>query len=242
MRALSRRTFLRGFAGSAAVTVGLPVLDAMLNGHGTAFAQGQPFPRRFGIWFFGNGVQLNRWLVRPAAGQEPPALRTGWWNYLSTENGPNTSSLGVLNVPGLRESISIISGTQCRVNTGSVHNEGRCAVMTGSFDRAIGQFGAPTLPSADQLMADEFGALTPFRSLEVGVSDTAPQHQLQPNARRDLHARRNLSAHGEGPARALRPTLLTFHRAERRSRREAAQRGERGEGRRVPAAAAAGRG
>jgi hypothetical protein len=45
---LSRRAVLRGLAGGAAVTVGLPRLGGMLNGNGTAYAQGAPLPKRFG--------------------------------------------------------------------------------------------------------------------------------------------------------------------------------------------------
>ena len=37
---LSRRTVLRGLLGGAAVGVGLPLLEAMLNANGTALADG----------------------------------------------------------------------------------------------------------------------------------------------------------------------------------------------------------
>ncbi len=56
--ALPRRTFLRGLAG---VTLGLPALECMLNVNGNALAQGQPLPKRFGVFFWGNGVRLDRW-------------------------------------------------------------------------------------------------------------------------------------------------------------------------------------
>jgi len=50
---LHRRTLLRGAAG---VTVALPVLDCMLNGNGTAYAQGQTIPRRYAIVFAGQAL------------------------------------------------------------------------------------------------------------------------------------------------------------------------------------------
>jgi hypothetical protein len=56
--ALNRRSFLRGAAGLA---IALPALDIMLNGHGDALADGNPLPKRFGVWFWGNGVRLDRW-------------------------------------------------------------------------------------------------------------------------------------------------------------------------------------
>jgi len=170
---LNRRSVLRGLVRGALVSVALPPLEAMLGSTGAAFADGTAPPRRFGLWFFGNGVQLDRWVVRPAAGETPPIVRPEWWQYLSPG-----SSLEVFQdadpARDVRDYLSVVSGTQCPVNTGSVHNEGRSAMMTGSFDIAIGQYGSATLPSADQLMAREFGHLTPFPSLEVGVSDTGP--------------------------------------------------------------------
>ena len=59
--ALKRRTLLRGaLAGGGAFAVGLPLLDAMLDNHGEALAQGGPLPARFVSWFFGNGVNLDK--------------------------------------------------------------------------------------------------------------------------------------------------------------------------------------
>ena len=50
---LPRRHFLKG----AGALIGLPILDCMLGPHGKAFATTQePLPRRFGVYFMGNGV------------------------------------------------------------------------------------------------------------------------------------------------------------------------------------------
>ena len=57
---LNRRTMLRGVLGGAAVAVALPPLEAMFNSHGTAHADGTPIPKRLGIFFWGNGVKLDR--------------------------------------------------------------------------------------------------------------------------------------------------------------------------------------
>ena len=59
---LSRRTVLRGVLGGAAVALPLPRLLAMLNDNGTAYAAGAALPRRFGTWFFGNGIIPERWV------------------------------------------------------------------------------------------------------------------------------------------------------------------------------------
>src|SRR5690606_14667524 len=51
-------TMLRGMVGGTAVALALPPLEAMLNTHGDALADGTDLPRRFVTWFFGNGVAL----------------------------------------------------------------------------------------------------------------------------------------------------------------------------------------
>ncbi|MEJ7731041.1 MAG: hypothetical protein WKG00_17725 [Polyangiaceae bacterium] len=61
-KAMSRRRMLRGLAGGSAVLVGLPILDAMLDSHGTAFADGGPRRKRLVTWCFGNGVILDNWV------------------------------------------------------------------------------------------------------------------------------------------------------------------------------------
>ena len=48
----TRRRFLRGVLGGAAVTVAMPFLDCFLNTNGTALAGGAPLPTRFGTWFW----------------------------------------------------------------------------------------------------------------------------------------------------------------------------------------------
>ena len=47
---------LRGLIGGTAVSVGLPILDVLLNTNGTAFASGAPLPTRFGTYFWGLGL------------------------------------------------------------------------------------------------------------------------------------------------------------------------------------------
>ena len=56
---LKRRTFLRGLGGAM---LALPVLECMMDSHGVALAQGRPLPKRFGVFFWGNGVRLDRWV------------------------------------------------------------------------------------------------------------------------------------------------------------------------------------
>ncbi len=51
IKMLTRRRVLRGMLAGGAVTVGLPILDCVLNDNGTAFADtGAPLPTRFASW------------------------------------------------------------------------------------------------------------------------------------------------------------------------------------------------
>jgi hypothetical protein len=77
-RQIGRRSLLRGMLYGSAVGIALPTLDLMLNDHGTAYADGTPLPKRFGVFFWGNGVRLNKWT--------PQALGAGY--TLSEELAP----------------------------------------------------------------------------------------------------------------------------------------------------------
>ena len=56
-KTLDRRTVLKGvLATGATVSIPLPLMEIMLNGNGTAYAQtATPVPPLFVLWFFGNG-------------------------------------------------------------------------------------------------------------------------------------------------------------------------------------------
>ena len=60
---LNRRTVLKGvLATGASVAIPLPLLEIMLNGNGTAYAQtSTPVPPLFVLWFFGNGSLPGIW-------------------------------------------------------------------------------------------------------------------------------------------------------------------------------------
>ena len=58
----SRRRFLRGLLGGAAVGVGLPWLEFMAHPAKAHAAGTDAFPRRFVLFFWGNGVLPDRWV------------------------------------------------------------------------------------------------------------------------------------------------------------------------------------
>ena len=59
---ISRRSVLKGVLGGSAFCLGLPLLEQMLNGNGTALAAGTALPKRYGLFFWGNGLP---WTLAP---------------------------------------------------------------------------------------------------------------------------------------------------------------------------------
>jgi len=146
---LPRRTFLR----SAGVTVGLPLLDAMIP----AFAQSSPVtPKRFvGIW-------------------HPHGVAPGYWSP-TTAGKDFEFSYVTKPLEGLREYVTLISGLdipECfstEEEPGGNHARG-AAIFTGARPRRNAV--APYLGvSIDQLIAQEFGRDTILSSIQLGVED-----------------------------------------------------------------------
>jgi hypothetical protein len=153
---IRRRTLLRGLLGGSAVSLALPTLDAMLNGNGTAFAQGGgPLPRRLGIFFWGNGVRLKFWT---------PATSPTW---------QLTPSL--MPLAPVKDYVSVVSGLDIKIPRARVHHTGTIGILSGA-PVVVQPRGTATYrstfsrPSLDQLVAAELGKTTRFKSLELGVS------------------------------------------------------------------------
>jgi Protein of unknown function (DUF1552) len=154
MKTISRRTVLRGMLGGAAVSVGLPLLDCFLNGNGTALAQGAPLPVRFGTWFWGCGMNPDRW-VPTEEGEDydlPPELEAlaAVKEHVCVLSGFNTILDGRPNLP---------------------HWTGVMATLTGSVPSVEPEVPAPTL---DVLISGRIGT-TRFRSLEMNATGVPGQ-------------------------------------------------------------------
>ncbi len=153
---LHRRHMLRGMLGGAAVAIGLPPLEAMLNGSKSARAGGVGQPLRFVSFFFGNGVQLRRW--------EPAQAGAAW--ELSEQLEPFAP---------VKDYVTICSGMRNRTNSQPItHHEG-ITVMSGydyAYSNAGGiasDWGGPTI---DQVIADIIAGQValPIHSMQVGVT------------------------------------------------------------------------
>ena len=148
---------LRGMLGGAAVALALPPLEAMLDSHGKAFADGQALPVRFMTWFFGNGVILPRYT--------PSTQGTDW--ELTEELAP---------LENVRDYCSILSGFDNKAGYGRRgHHDGVAGAFSGHPFIELDPMGANYAskfggPSIDQVVASAIGAQTYLPSLHVGVS------------------------------------------------------------------------
>ncbi|MBL8949131.1 MAG: DUF1552 domain-containing protein [Myxococcaceae bacterium] len=156
---LSRRTLLRG-AGAA---IALPTLDAMLNSHGTAYAQGMELPKRFVVWFFGNGVLRSRW--------NPSATGGNW--QLTEQLAPLVDAARGID---LKSYVNVVTGYNVKTPNARGHHNGVAAMLSGApFIPLNPTNGAPYaskfgLKSIDQIAADTIGATNTFKSLQIAVS------------------------------------------------------------------------
>ena len=141
---LDRRMLLRGMlAGTGAVTVGLPWLEA--------FAQTAGFPKRLGVFFWGNGMLPDRWT--------PSGTGAEW-----------TPSDQLAPLAPFREQLLVVTG--CKVHTPNAipHHSGSAGILTGSpVVMKGGEDYTFVGPSFDQVAAAKLGQTTRFRSIEAGV-------------------------------------------------------------------------
>jgi hypothetical protein len=169
---VSRRFALQGAVGGIGVAVWLPILESMCNENGTAFAQGEPLPTSFGIFFRGNGHNPVDWTP------------TGTGSGDSWELPQNLEAFA-----GLKGDITFVTGLDMMDAVFKGHGWGAVYVLAGGdgnlctvtsdierdrtkeFETANATQYQPTI---DQLIADAIHTNEPFRSLETGVLPYVP--------------------------------------------------------------------
>lgn len=150
---MSRRTLLRGLLSGAVVSVALPPLEAFLGVGKNAWAA-DGFPRRFGIFFWGNGVLPERWI--------PANTGPGW-----------TPSEQLMPLKDLAAKITVVSGLEVKVQNLKPHGSGPGGLLSGTDLKIEGEDDSFRLPSLDQLIAAELGGTTVYRSIEAAVQPGA---------------------------------------------------------------------
>lgn len=143
---LNRRSVLRGVVAGGLVSLGLPWLEVFEK---TASAAPDSFPKRFGLFFWGNGVLPDLWV--------PKATGTSY--QLSPTLAPLAPH---------QSKIAVVSGMKVPIVNEVPHYSGPIGFLTGSPSQTgkADAFGAPTL---DQVIANVIGADSRFRSIEASV-------------------------------------------------------------------------
>lgn len=142
----TRRRVLRGMLAGAAVNVGLPLFDCLLNNNGTAFAAtGAPVPVRFATWFWGLGLGEGEW--------RPKVAGTGF------ELPPQLHAL-----KPFQNKLNLFSGGEVFLDgqANQTHFSGVQGFWTGRVTGA-GDF----FSSVDSAISEVIGNSTRFRSLEA---------------------------------------------------------------------------
>lgn len=149
---LSRRTLLRGMLGGVAVSIGLPALEVFLNTNQNAYATGTGFPRRFGIFFWGNGIlEPGVWV--------PPDTGAGW-----------TPAELLAPLAPVRDDVTVVSGLNVYTPNVVPHGSGPAGLLSGAGLVIRGDHNTFAGPSLDQIIAEQIGGDTRFRSLEFGAA------------------------------------------------------------------------
>ena len=158
---LNRRTFLRGTLAGTSVIVGLPLLDIMLDDHGTALADGGPLPVRFGVFYWGGGIVHSTWVP--------------------TETGPVwTMPDSIQPFADLAEYVTVVTGTN-HTNSSPGHIPARGIALSSSHDPDTSIDGVGTWrgqnhpePTVDSIVSGAWSGNTPFPSVEISITQKGP--------------------------------------------------------------------
>ena len=161
-RPLDRRQMLRGLLGGASVALGLPLLEAH---HHRARAQDSGFPRRFGVFYWGNGNLPASWSPAGMGDATSPWRASDQLAPLEPWAGQTTVVTGLnINVPNLLPHFSGLVGS-----------------LGGAPATIVGEdYTFPDM-SVDQVVAEAWAGQTRFRSLEIAVAERYPISFLGPH-------------------------------------------------------------
>jgi hypothetical protein len=164
---VSRRFALRGALGGIGVTMWLPVLDAMCNNNGTAFAQNQPLPTTFGIWFWGNGIHTELWTPKATGKGDAWALPENLQDFAD-----------------VKDSMTLVTGLDMLSAEFKGHGWGVAYVLAGGDGNIcntmadLSNLGSHEFetrnqtqwqPTLDQIIADAIHTDEKFKSFETGM-------------------------------------------------------------------------
>jgi hypothetical protein len=150
---LSRRSFLRG----AGVTIGLPLLDAMVPALAWARPASKPPPLRLGFVYVPNGMVMPNWT---------PATQGKSFKFTPILKPLEPFRAHTLVLSGLMDHNANALG-----DGGGDHARASASFLTGAHPRESGSDIYAGV-SADQVAALSLGRQTRLPSLELGLEDT----------------------------------------------------------------------
>lgn len=170
---VSRRTVLRGIGG---IAVSLPVLECMLNSHGTALAQsGAALPKRYGIVFAGQAIGGDDWADDSFVIKGVRTTEAGHF-IVPKEVGAGYSTTTPLKpLDALKADVSVLSGLQIPFNKNST--EGNAVPPAGAYRDFHGGGSSPLL-CGTRSMSSSFRAMSITSDQFVAGLSAAPMGSL----------------------------------------------------------------
>jgi hypothetical protein len=155
------------------VALSLPLLEAMLTPRAWAAAEG--FPRRFGLFFWGNGTC-------PGDPNDPVANPDRW-----TPAGVGTGADWALSeqlapLAPHKDVLAVVTGLTMKLPNPYPHGSGAAGILSGAElgNDALESFTAATV---DQVIAAEIGKDNLYPSLQTAATNTLGLSFSGPNAR-----------------------------------------------------------
>lgn len=162
---LSRRALLGGVARGALLTLALPPLEAMFNAGGTAYACDGILPRRFGLWFWGNGNNPTRWT--------PTGTGDGDAWQLSEQLAP---------LAAVKSKLCVVTGLKVLLPNTLPHTSGAAGILTATPVVETGDDTTMGAATIDQVIAASIGTGNIYRSLQTAASDCSGMSYNGPNS------------------------------------------------------------
>jgi hypothetical protein len=142
---------LRGLLRGALVSVALPPLEAFFDTNGKAYACGGAIPRRFGLFFWGNGNLPEEWT--------PLSEGADW------EPSPELTPLA-----NVRDVVTVVTGLSVKIPNDLPHTSGAAGILSAARPVPVGSDYTFAQPTIDQVIAAEVGGDTLFRSIQTSAS------------------------------------------------------------------------
>lgn len=159
---IGRRTVLRGLLGGSAVALGLPALEAMMSPR--AFAVGGLFPKRFGLFFWGNGTL--------PGDPDKPLENPDRWTPIGEGSGSAwTLSEQLAPLAAHKDVLAVVTGLSMKLPNTYPHGSGAAGILSGAVLSKDSMDGF-TAATVDQVIAAEIGTTTLFGSLQTAATDT----------------------------------------------------------------------